>query len=102
MGGPRGTDNSPAAHKRPQPLPEAPRRMYKLSRAVRKELERRFAPRPVRDDQAARYVEIHDIAQGFAVTLCLSCPDNRERGLALERLDELVAHAMGSIARGEK
>ena len=82
--------------------PEAhPLAVYKLSRATKKDLERRFTYHAPVAGQVKRYEELRDIALGYAITVCQLCPENRERSLALTALDLVVAHANASIARGE-
>lgn len=54
---------------------------------------------PVRSDQTERSVLICSEAAGFARKILKSCPDSRERSLALTKIEEAVMWANAAIAR---
>lgn len=51
------------------------------------------------DGQTARIVGIRDTAKGLAELINVSCPESREKALALTKLEESVMWANASIAR---
>lgn len=53
-------------------------------------------------DQAQRYTEIRDNAKELAERIIDSCPESRERSLALTNLEQAIFWANASIARNEK
>lgn len=48
--------------------------------------------------QQARYVEIREAAKAFAYLINSSCPESREKSLALTSLQQAVQMANASIA----
>ena len=52
-------------------------------------------------DQQERYQDLRDYAKGLAKKITSSCPESRERSLALTKLEESVMWANASIARNE-
>lgn len=56
------------------------------------------APKP---DQIPRFEVIRDTAKQFAALLLVTCPDSRERSLALTSIETAVMQANASIARNE-
>lgn len=52
-------------------------------------------------DQAKRYEELRTKARELAILIADSCPDSREKSLAITKLEETVMWANASIARNE-
>ena len=52
-------------------------------------------------DQPARYVALREKAKELAVLIQASCPDSRERAVALTNLQQTVMWANASIAINE-
>ena len=50
-------------------------------------------------EQAGEYELIRGEARRFAMLLYVLCPDNREKSIAMTRLEEVVMWANASIAR---
>lgn len=50
-------------------------------------------------DQPARYVKLREAAKQFALMIVNTCPDRRERSLALTKLEESIMWANAAIAR---
>jgi hypothetical protein len=65
-------------------------------------LDNNFTYHPPFGTQQARYVAIRDKAKELAVLLLESCPESRERSVALTELETSVMWANASIARNEK
>ena len=65
------------------------------------ELNKRFTYHPPKDDQPQRYTDIRRNAHTLAALIDASCPDSREKSLALTALEEAVFWANASIARNE-
>jgi hypothetical protein len=53
-------------------------------------------------EQTIRYREIRSIARLFAELIIKSCPDSRERDLAIDNVRQAVMWANASIAVNEK
>ena len=64
-----------------------------------KELENRFTYHAPKEGQPEMYEAIRDRACNYAIFLNATCPDSREKSLALTKLDEVVFWANASIAR---
>lgn len=65
------------------------------------DLNKRFTYHPPKGDQAQRYEDIRRNAHSLAAFIDASCPDSREKSLALTKLEEAVMWANASIARNE-
>ena len=65
------------------------------------ELANRFTYHAPREDQVERYEEIRAKAMLFALEVYGSCPESRERSLALTKIEEAVMWANAAIARNE-
>lgn len=65
------------------------------------DLTNRFTYHPPKGDQPGRYEELRGAALTFANLIGTSCPDSREKYLALTKLEEAVFWANASIARNE-
>jgi hypothetical protein len=65
------------------------------------DIENRFTYHAPKGEQASRYVTLRDAAKDYAYLIESSCPDSRERSLALTKLEEAVFWANASIARNE-
>lgn len=61
----------------------------------------RFTYHPAKEDQVPRYVLLRSHAFDLAQTINTSCPDSREKSLALTALEESVMWAISAIARNE-
>lgn len=65
------------------------------------ELANRFTYHAPREGQVERYEEIRAKGLLFALEVFGSCPESREKSLALTKIDEAVMWANASIARNE-
>lgn len=65
------------------------------------ELMRRFTYHKPNADQVERYEGIRAKALLFAMEVCGSCPESRERSLAITKIEEAVMWANSAIARNE-
>jgi len=65
------------------------------------DLANRFTYHPPKGDQADRYVAIRERAHDLAEFIDESCPDSREKSLAVTSLEEAVMWANAAIARNE-
>jgi hypothetical protein len=66
-----------------------------------KELDKRFTYHAPKDDQPKRYEAIRSNAYVLANLIEHSCPESREKSLAITKLEEVVFWANASIARNE-
>ncbi len=66
-----------------------------------KELDKRFTYHAPKDDQPKRYEAIRANAYLLANLIEQSCPESREKSLAITKLEEVVFWANASIARNE-
>jgi hypothetical protein len=62
---------------------------------------KRFTYHPPKDGQPEKYTAIRDKAHQLAVLINDTCPDSREKSLAVTNLEESVMWANASIARNE-
>lgn len=65
------------------------------------DIERRFTYHAPKGDQPARYDDLRSHFRVLAYIVHSSCPDSRERSLALTKLEEAVMWANAAIARNE-
>jgi len=65
------------------------------------ELVDRFTYRAPRGDQVDRYEEIRAKGLLFAREVFGSCPESREKSLAMTKIEEAVMWANAAIARNE-
>lgn len=75
--------------------------MYKLMEEDAKRLWNDFTYHAPKETQPQRYEELRAKAREFAELILISCPDSRERSLAITKVEEAVFWANSSIARGE-
>lgn len=65
------------------------------------EIANRFTYHAPKDDQPKRYEEIRAKAMLFALEVFGSCPESREKSLAMTKIEEAVMWANAAIARNE-
>ena len=65
-------------------------------------IARTFTYHPPTGDQPAAYEMIRDTAKEMAVVILNTCPDSRERSLALTNLEQAVMWANAAVARRYK
>ncbi len=65
------------------------------------QIENNFSYHPPKEDQVGRYEDIRAEAKRFALLIAMSCPNSREKSLALTNLEQAVMWANASIARNE-
>ena len=75
--------------------------MNTITNQTADEIHRRFTYHPPKDGQPARYEEIRNRAQSFALRLCELCPESRELSRALTALEDVCFNANAAIARRE-
>ena len=64
-------------------------------------LESSFTYHAPKEGQSQKYQQLRDAAKELAFLIVDSCPDSRERALAITKLEESVMWANASIARNE-
>jgi hypothetical protein len=69
--------------------------------AIYPDIENRFTYHAPKGDQPKRYENLRGNAKSLAILIFESCPDSRERSLALTKLEEAVMWANAAIARNE-
>lgn len=77
----------------------APR--YGVSAAEAMKVRRNFTYHAPKADQSGRYSAIRELAGDFAILISESCPESREKSLALTNLEQTVMWANAAIARNE-
>lgn len=65
------------------------------------DLENRFTYHPPKDNQAARYEILRAAGRSLAEEINHSCPDSREKSLAITHLEDAIMWANAAIARNE-
>ena len=75
--------------------------MYKLLEEDAKRLFNDFTYHAPKETQPQRYEELRAKAKEFAELILLSCPNSRERSLAITKVEEAVFWANAAIARNE-
>lgn len=65
------------------------------------QIENNFTYHLPKDNQVERYRSIRDKAKAFAFFIHHTCPDSREKSLAMTKLEEAVMWANAAIARNE-
>lgn len=65
------------------------------------QLDNNFRYHSPKDDQPARYEALRNKAKEFAELINASCPDSREKSLAITNLEQASMWANASIARNE-
>ncbi|HEC65500.1 MAG TPA: hypothetical protein ENI23_09410 [bacterium] len=65
------------------------------------DLENRFTYHEPKGDQTQTYEELRSRALKLAHLIDESCPDSREKSLAITKLEEAVMWANASIAKNE-
>ncbi len=66
-----------------------------------KRIANNFRWHPPKGDQPARYERIRRMAMHFATEINATCPDSREKSLALTHLEQCMMWANSAIARNE-
>lgn len=66
------------------------------------ECMRLFSGHDINDDQRIRMEHIRAKAMMLAMEVCGSCPESRERSVAVTKIEEAVFWANASIARNEQ
>lgn len=57
---------------------------------------------PKTDDVVASFMDIRNVAKALGETIITTCPESRERSLALTNLEQTVMWAVAAIARNQK
>jgi hypothetical protein len=65
------------------------------------DIEKRFTYHPPKAAQPQRYEAMREGAKQLAYQIENSCPDSREKSLALTKIEEAVFWANAAIARNE-
>jgi hypothetical protein len=68
---------------------------------LNEQIENNFRYHAPKEGQPARYMSIRDLAKVLAHHIDATCPDSREKSLALTKLEEAVMWANAAIARNE-
>lgn len=63
------------------------------------EIETRFTYHPPKEGQPEKYTQLRNLAKGLARCIDDTCPDSREKSLAITKLEETVMWANAAIAR---
>lgn len=63
------------------------------------DLNNRFTYHKPKEGQPEKYEKLRTAAKSLAWDICESCPDSRERSLALTNLEQAIMWANASIAR---
>ena len=63
------------------------------------EIETRFTYNRPQETQSERYAMLGDKAKEFAVMINITCPESREKSLAITSLEQAVMWSNASIAR---
>ncbi|OUA88835.1 DUF7681 family protein [Bacillus thuringiensis] len=66
---------------------------------MKEQIKKNFTYHPPKEGQTEKFVDIRNEALHFANLLDGSCPNSREKSLALTKLEEAVFWANASIAR---
>ena len=75
--------------------------MPEITEKDRIRIENTFTYHSPKGDQQERYKEIRGKAKDLAYEIALSCPESREKSLAMTNLEQAVMWANASIARNE-
>ena len=65
------------------------------------DVEKIFTYHPPVNDQAVRYNELREAAKDLALRIWHSCPDSREKSMAITHLQHAIMCANASIAINE-
>lgn len=65
------------------------------------DINNRFTYHKPKQGQLEKYEQIRDLARAYAKLIIKYCPDNRERSLAITKIEESVMWANAAIARNE-
>lgn len=69
-------------------------------RKINEEIEKRFNYfKEINDTQKMKCLTISNLALNFALNINKSCPDSREKAIALRKLEEVVFWANSAIER---
>lgn len=66
-----------------------------------KQIEHNFKYHPPKDGQPEKYETLRATAKSLALLINDSCPESREKSLAMTKLEESIFWANASIARNE-
>jgi hypothetical protein len=66
-----------------------------------KQIQNNFTYHAPKDDQPERYNRIRGLGAALADAINESCPDSREKSLALTNLEQAIMWANAAIARNE-
>jgi len=69
--------------------------------AVDPNIENNFTYHKPKSDQVGRYNLLRELGKDFASQIKESCPDTRERSLAITKVEEAVMWGISAIARNE-
>lgn len=75
--------------------------MKTVSEREAAQIDKMFTYHPTKDDQLPRYQQLRAAARDFATVIMISCPDSRERSLALTQLQLANMMANAAIACNE-
>ena len=75
--------------------------MPEITEKDRIRIENTFTYHPPKGDQQDRYGEIRGKAKELAYEIAMSCPESREKSLAMTNLEQSVMWANAAIARNE-
>jgi len=64
-------------------------------------VENNFTYHSPKGDQQERYVSLREAGKTLAMVILHTCPDSRERSLAITKLEEAIMWANAAIARNE-
>lgn len=68
---------------------------------MKQTIENNFKYHAPKEGQPARYTALRATAEAFAKLIDQTCPDSREKSLAMTKIEEAVMWANASIARKE-
>lgn len=65
------------------------------------QIDNNFKHHPPKEGQQEKYVAVRETAKSLAMLMNDTCPDSREKSLAMTNLEQAVFWANASIARNE-
>ena len=75
--------------------------MAKRGKGMKEQIENNFKYHEPKENQPARYMAIRATAEAFAKLIEQTCPESREKSLAMTKIEEAMMWANASIARNE-